>query len=161
MVTILNQVKNDEVTAICRRFDLAPENLLEILHAVQSSIGALSDGILRQIANELNVSEADIFGVVTFYHDFDRKHDSSLEVQICRGEACQAVGAEDLIRIATAQLGCELDEPCGQVALKSVFCLGNCALGPSVRIGDAISGRVSWQHLAHLVDEALEQTSGD
>lgn len=152
MVTLLNNRNDAAVSAACRLYDDAPENLLEILHEVQKQKGYLSEDALVQTANILNISHADIHGIVSFYHDFHRKPQAALDVQICRGEACQAIGAASLIEDLERRLHRTLDETDPTLTLTSVFCLGNCALGPAIRIGDDVFGRVTTERVMEKIE---------
>ena len=154
MVTLIDMVKDDVSFKICERYGNKPDALLEILHAVQASQGFLSDDALRTIANCVNISRAEIHGVVSFYHDFKRKRGGDATVQICRAEACQAMGVNDLISAAEKYYGTTIDAATDGVELKSVYCLGNCALGPAVMVDEKLYGRVTLESLAKVVAEA-------
>src|SRR5690606_29146968 len=98
------------------------------LHDVQHEFGCVDADSEKQIAQGLNLSRADVHGVVSFYHDFHAEADPRPEVQICRAEACKARGVEALIADADKAAG-------GRVKLTSVYCLGLCSAGPSARVG--------------------------
>ncbi len=112
---------------------------------------------LQHLAKELNLSRADVHGVVTFYRDF-RDAPAGAHVRVCRGEACQAVGAEALAAHARARLGVAFGETKGNTPqgtnLDQVFCLGNCALGPSVEVNGTTYGRVDAAQLDSLIARA-------
>lgn len=154
MVTLINTVKDNISFKICERYENKPDALLEILHAVQASQGFLSDDALRTIAHCVNISRAEIHGVVSFYHDFKRKRGGDVTVQICRAEACQAVGVNDLISAAEKYYGTTIDAEADGIELKAVYCLGNCALGPAVMVEEKLYGRVTLETLAKVVAEA-------
>lgn len=126
--------------------------LLPVLHAVQAEFGFVPAEAVPVIAEELNLSRADVHGVVTFYRDFRTEPPGRTVVRICRAEACQAVGAEALVAGAVDRLGTPLGSTTadGALTLDEVFCLGNCALGPSVQVGDAVYGRVDVERLVAL-----------
>ena len=124
---------------ICAAHDNRPDALLEILHEVQARDGFVSGAILVDIADILNISKADIHGVVSFYHDFKRTKPTKPCVQICRAEACQAVGGEALV--AALQSDPTIDT-------YDVYCLGNCALGPSAMVDGDLIGRASVARIA-------------
>src|ERR1700712_3245283 len=107
--------------------------LLPILHAILAEFGYIDQDVLPLVAKELNISRADVHGVVTFYEDFRQEPPGHTTVRICRAEACQSVGAESLVAQAQERLGLKLGSTAsdGSVTLEQVFCLGNCALGPS------------------------------
>jgi formate dehydrogenase subunit gamma len=143
MVTLLNTVEDKAARDICRDYVDAPDSLLEILHEVQHKHGHLTDGALRTIAQALNISRAEIHGVVSFYHDYKREAGAKLTFKICRAEACQAVGANELIAEAESAFGTKLDASAKDVVLEAAYCLGNCALGPAVLVNDNLYGLVT------------------
>lgn len=154
MVTLINTTKDNLSVEICHQYGNRSEELLEILHAVQAKAGYLSDDALRTIANCVNISRAEIHGVVSFYHDYKRKPGANVTVQICRAEACQAVGVNDLIASAEKFYGTKIDTPAKDVKLEAVYCLGNCALGPAIMVDKNLHGRVTLESLAKVVAEA-------
>jgi formate dehydrogenase subunit gamma len=133
-----------------------PGPLIEILHDVQHEFGYLPDGAVTVVADVLNLSIAEVHGVQSFYADFRTSPPADVTVAICRGEACQAVGAEALVEHATSTLGCGLGEqtPDGTVGLEQIFCFGNCALGPTATIGGRMHGRMDAAKLDALVADA-------
>jgi formate dehydrogenase subunit gamma len=122
-----------------------PGALLPILHAVQDAIGFVPADAVSLIARELNLSRAEVHGVVTFYHYFRTQRGGRHVVHLCRAEACQSVGAVALEQHAKRSLGIEFHGTSadGAVTLEPVYCLGNCALGPAVMIDEELQGRVS------------------
>ncbi|MFD3930898.1 NAD(P)H-dependent oxidoreductase subunit E [Streptomyces sp. NPDC058614] len=118
--------------------------LLPVLHAVQAELGHVPQEAIPVLADEFNLSRADVHGVVTFYHDFRREPAGRTTVRICRAEACQALGANSLVGYAR-EAGLSLGETTadGAVTVEQVFCLGNCALGPAVEVNGRLHGRVS------------------
>lgn len=150
MVTLLNTVEDKFARQVCRDHGDQIDELLEILHVVQHKKGYLTDGALRTIAYALNISRAEIHGVVSFYHDYKREKQADQTIKICRAEACQAVGAEALIANAEKAFGTKLDGPAKNVGLEATYCLGNCALGPAVMIDNALYGRVDIKRLKNL-----------
>ncbi len=119
-----------------RRADRGP--LLPILHDVLEHHGYIADDDIPVIAEVLNLSRADVHGVVTFYPDFRRTPPPAVRVALCRGEACQSVGAEELYAAASSAGSGDSD-----VEVGAVFCLGNCALGPSGVIDGQLRGRLT------------------
>jgi formate dehydrogenase subunit gamma len=144
MATLINRTAPDlPALEICQRHGNRPELLIEVLHDVQGKSGRVSDGAISTIANALNLSRAEVLGVVTFYDDFRRENSRGLEVRICHAEACQAGGADDLIAWAQDHLVTQHN-----IELGHVYCLGNCALGPSALVGGTLLGRLSATKLA-------------
>ena len=121
--------------------------LLPILHDVQHELGCVDAAAEAQIAKALNLSRADVHGVVSFYHDFKPKADPRPEVQICRAEACKARGVEALIPAAEKAAG-------ERVKLSTVYCLGLCSAGPSARVGDRLHARLDAAGLAKVIENA-------
>ncbi|MEQ8389340.1 MAG: NAD(P)H-dependent oxidoreductase subunit E [Alphaproteobacteria bacterium] len=111
--------------------------LLPVLHAVQAAFGYIDDGAVPVIAETLNLTRADVHGVISFYHDFRRRPAPARQVQICRAEACQSMGATRLFDEVTA--ACAGDE---DIEVREVFCLGNCALSPAALIDGTLYGRL-------------------
>lgn len=128
--------------------------LLEVLRDVQAELGWIDPAAVPLIAEALNLSRAEVHGVITFYKDLRRSPPARTTVQVCRAEACQANGAEALVAHAEHHLGLAVGEQTadGGVALDEVFCLGLCGLGPSVRIGDRVVARVDAERFDALLD---------
>jgi formate dehydrogenase subunit gamma len=146
----------DEVRAreICARHRNKPERLIEILHDVQHDLGAVPSHLVPVVAESLNLSRAEVHGVVTFYHDFRNEPAGKHVVKICRAESCQAMGGNMLGPRAEYTLGCRWGETTsdGRITLEAVYCLGNCALSPAVMVDDHLYGRVD----ARRFDEIIE-----
>ncbi|MFA7586232.1 MAG: NAD(P)H-dependent oxidoreductase subunit E [Novosphingobium sp.] len=121
--------------------------LLPILHDVQAAFGCIDGEAEAAIARALNLSRAEVHGVVSFYHDFTAHADPRPVVQLCRAEACQARGVEALVGAAQAAAGV-------RVVLKTVYCLGMCSVGPAARLGDAVHARLDEARLVALVEGA-------
>jgi formate dehydrogenase subunit gamma len=133
--------------------------LLPILHAVQEALGCVPPEAIPVLAEELNLSRADVHGVVSFYHDFRSTPAGRTTVRICRGEACQAVGAQRLVNHLQQSRGTALGDtsPDGSVTVEQVFCLGNCALGPAAQVNGRLQGRLDEARLSAILDEAVVQ----
>ena len=127
--------------------------LLPVLHALQETFGYVDPRAVPLVASVLNLSRADVYGVVTFYSDLRSTLPGRVRVQVCRGEACQSVGAHALAGHATRSLGVDFGATAadGSVTLDEVFCLGNCALGPTVTVNGRLHGRVNAGELDRLV----------
>jgi formate dehydrogenase subunit gamma len=138
-----------------------PGPLIEILHDVQHEFGYLPPSTTHVVADVLNLSIAEVHGVQSFYTDFRTDPPAEVTVAICRGEACQAMGAEALVEHATASLGCGVGEQTsdGAVGIEQIFCFGNCALGPTASVAGRLHGRVDAPTLDSLVAEALDGSS--
>ena len=121
--------------------------LLPILHDVQAELGCVDAESEALIAQGLNLSRADVHGVVTFYHDFHDHADARPEVQICRAEACKARGVEALIVSAEKAAG-------DRVKLTTVYCLGLCSAGPAARNGDTLHARLDGKGLNTVIENA-------
>ena len=129
--------------------------LLPILHAVQHEFGHIPDAAVPRIADRLNISKAEVHGVVSFYHDFRTEPAGRHVVKLCRAEACQAMGAEALVARAEDRLGVAMHQTTrdGAVTLEPVYCLGLCACGPAAMVDGRIVGRLDAARLDALIDE--------
>ncbi|MCB2083739.1 MAG: NAD(P)H-dependent oxidoreductase subunit E [Sphingomonadaceae bacterium] len=121
--------------------------LLPILHDIQAEFGFIDNAMQGQVAQALNLSRAEVHGVVSFYHDFRTSADLRPEVQVCGAEACQARGAGALMGVAQDAAG-------ERVRIRTVYCLGLCSVGPAARIGDRLHARLDKAILARLVEDA-------
>ncbi len=145
-------------TEIIQEFSAAPEMLLQILHAFITRFSYLSDEAIRQIALELNLSRADVHGVVSYYHDFRTTPPGRHVVKICQSESCQAMGSRELTSQAEAKLGIKIRETTadGKITLEPIYCLGNCACSPAIMIDERVYGRVD----ANKFDDLIEKCGG-
>jgi|SRR5680860_590316 formate dehydrogenase subunit gamma len=132
-----------------------PGALLPILHAIQGRIGYVPEGAVPIIAEMLQQTRADIHGVISFYHHFRTRQSGSNVLEVCRAEACQARGGRALERYVQEKLGVGYHETTAdnEFTLEPVYCLGNCACGPSIRVNDEIIGRVTPQKFDQLADK--------
>ena len=121
--------------------------LLPILHEVQEEFGCVDAEAEALIAHALNLSRADVHGVVSFYHDFTPAADPRPVVQICRAESCKARGVEGLMDEAKSAAG-------DRVKLATVYCLGLCATGPNARVGDRLHSRLDADGLTKIIENA-------
>ena len=133
--------------------------LLPILHAVQGALGYVPAEAIPVLADELNLSRADVHGVVSFYHDFRSEPAGRATVRVCRAEACQAVGAERLVAHLRDRYGVSLGETSrdGSLTTEQVFCLGNCALGPAAQVNGRLHGRLDEVRLSLILEKAISQ----
>ena len=131
-----------------------PGALLPILHAIQDRIGYIPEAAVPIIAEELQQTRADIHGVISFYHHFRNQPAGSHIVQVCRAEACQAQGGRALERHIQEALGVGYHHTTAdyEFTLEPVYCLGNCACGPSISIDNAVYGRMSPEKFDQLAD---------
>jgi formate dehydrogenase subunit gamma len=149
----LSPAERTAVEGACARWADKPGNLIPILHAVQDALGFVPEDSIALIARELNLSRAEVHGVVTFYHYFRTQRGGRHVVHVCRAEACQALGAVALEGHVKRSLGVDFHGTTadGAVTLEPVYCLGNCALGPSIMIDTDLEGRVSPQRFDDLM----------
>ncbi|AJP56918.1 formate dehydrogenase subunit gamma [Pandoraea vervacti] len=130
--------------------------LLPILHDVQDAFGYVPPDAVSVIANALNLSRAEVHGVITFYHHFRTSPPPRHVVQICRAEACQSMGADALVAHAERVLSCTMHGHSGDVALEPVYCLGQCATSPAITIDDKLHARVTPEKFDRLVARAKD-----
>jgi len=130
-----------------------PGALLPILHAVQERFGCIEDAAVPVIAEALNLSRAEVHGVITFYHDFRRAPAGSHVLKLCRAEACQSMGCEELAETLRRRHGIAFGEtsPDGTLTLEAVYCLGNCALAPAAVLDGRVHGRLDAAKFATLL----------
>lgn len=129
---------------IIANFGAEPRMLVQILQAFVERYTYVDKEAIRQIADELNLSRAEVHGVISFYHDFRTEPAGRTIVKICQAEACQAMGSRQLTEHVESKLGLSLHQTAddGSVTLEPVYCLGNCACSPAVMIDDQVHGRV-------------------
>lgn len=127
--------------------------LMPILHGLQAEFGYVGPEMVPILARELNISRADVHGVISFYTDFRAEPAGRTHVKLCRAEACQSVGAEQLAEHVQQVFGVKLGQttPDGSVTIEQVFCLGNCALGPAAQINGRMHGKLDESRLDALI----------
>jgi len=127
--------------------------LLPVLHSIQDSLGHIPHDAVPMIARTMNLSRAEIHGVMGFYHDFRNEPAGEHTIHLCRAEACQAMGSRELEIHARESLGIGFGETTedGRFTLEPVYCLGNCACTPSIRINDDIHARVTIEKFDELI----------
>jgi formate dehydrogenase subunit gamma len=144
--TLINTLTRDLdiAKAIAQKYGNRPDALLEILHDLQHEIGCVPEATLPVLASALNLSRAEVHGVVTFYHDFRRTPAGRHVVKVCRAESCQSMKGNELAEHAQKTLKVKFGEttPDGQVTLEAVYCLGLCAMSPAIMIDEQPKGRV-------------------
>jgi formate dehydrogenase subunit gamma len=151
----LSAAERSAVQEACARLKGLPGALLPILHAVQEALRFVPKDSIPLIALELNLSIAEVHGVVSFYHYFRQQKPGRHVLHLCRAEACQARGAQALEAHAKATLKIDFHGTTtdGAISLEPVYCLGNCALGPSLMIDEQLNGRVTAQRFDALVTQ--------
>ena len=132
--------------------------LLPVLHAIQDRLGYVPREAVAVVADVLNLSRADVHGVISFYHDFRTVPPGRHVVRLCQAEACQSVGSEALARHARARLRVDFHETSadGAFTLEPVYCLGGCACSPTMMLDGRLYGRVTPERFDRLV-AALER----
>ena len=130
-----------------------PGPLLEVLHAIQAALGFVPAAAVPVVAEGLNLSRAEVHGVVSFYHHFRHSRPGTHTVSLCQAEACQSMGSEALAAHARQRLGINFHEttPDGRFSLEPIYCLGNCACSPAVMIDGRLYGRVTAQRFDELI----------
>jgi len=148
---------NSKILEIITNLKDMPGALLPILHGIQDELGYIPVDTVPVIADALNLSRAEVHGVISFYHYFRDTPPGKNTIHLCRAESCQAMGAKALEEHAKAKLGIDFHEttPDGGFSLEPVYCLGLCACSPSMQIGDNVYGRVSTE----LFDSEIEALS--
>jgi formate dehydrogenase subunit gamma len=128
--------------------------LLPVLHSIQDKLGHIPKQAVPMIAQAMSLSRAEVHGVMSFYHDFRGEPAGKHIIHLCRAEACQAMGSRELEQHVMDRLGIGYGETTadGLVSLEPVYCLGNCACTPSIRVNDDIHARVTAQKFDELID---------
>lgn len=147
-------VDEGRILAIVGRHRHRDGPLLEILHEVQAAFGCVPAAAVPVIARALNLSRAEVHGVVTFYHHFRSAPPGRRVLRLCRAESCQAAGSRELERHAQRRLGIGFGEttPDGSVTLEAVYCLGLCACSPAAMLDQEVHGRLTPDRLDALLD---------
>ena len=156
----LTSAQRTAVLDACARLKALPGALLPILHAVQEALRFVPKDAVPLIARELNLSVAEVHGVVSFYHYFLQERPGRQVVHLCRAEACQALGSVALEAHVKATLGVDYQGTTrdGAITLEPVYCLGNCALGPSMMIDEKLHGRITPERFDALMTQSRERT---
>jgi len=144
----------DRALSRIRELENVPGALLPILHALQEEFGYIDPEAIPLVAEVLNISKAEVHGVLSFYHDFKQSPPGRHVLRICRAEACQSMGCESLVSHVEKHLGVKMGETTADrsFTLEPVYCLGLCALSPSAMLDGKPYGRVSPQVADFLVD---------
>lgn len=157
-MTTTDHFSTEDFRTLCGDLLAQPGALLPILHRVQGALGFVPPSLLPTIAKELNLSRAEVHGVVSFYHDFRDQKPGKHVVKVCQAEACQAMGAERLTAHVKSMLCVDLHgtDTKGDFTLEPTYCLGNCALSPAIMIDGVLYGRVTPARFEQLVRELTE-----
>lgn len=135
----------DELGNILARHQGREGALLPILNDVQAAFGCVTDDAMRTIANALNLSRAEVYGVVSFYHDYRRTPAPHPVIKLCRAEACQARGVDALL-LATEH------QAAGRVEIEPTYCLGLCSVGPAAMAGSDVYARLDSASFSALIE---------
>jgi formate dehydrogenase subunit gamma len=149
---------HEQVASIIATQQNRPGALLPILHDIQDALGFIPPESVAQIASALNITRAEVHGVITFYHHFRTTPPARHTIQICCAEACQSMGAERLVQHAEQRLA-GLKQ--GEYALQPVYCLGLCAISPAVMIGEELHARVTPEKFDALIKKIGLKNIGD
>lgn len=145
----------DIATAIIDGLKSKPGALIPMLHALQAKFGYVDPAAVPILASTLNLSRAEVHGVITFYHDFRQHPGGRHTIKICRAEACQSMGADALIEHVKAHLGVDFHGTTsdGAFTLEAAYCLGNCACSPAMLIADELYGRLDEKRFDSIIQE--------
>ncbi|WP_439182459.1 NADH-quinone oxidoreductase subunit NuoE family protein [Carboxylicivirga taeanensis] len=151
----LPAAKVDELKEVCKRFDNDGGELINVLHAAQEMFGYLPAEVQELVANELNVSVAHVYGVVTFYSFFSMIPKGEHPISICMGTACYVRGAEKVLDEFKRHLSVKVGEttPDGKFSISCLRCVGACGLAPVVTVGEKVYGRVSAEDVKGILEE--------
>lgn len=153
------QAYDSEIASrIIAGFDARPDMLVQVLVAFVERFGWISEDAVRQLAAELNLSRAEVHGVVSYYHDFRTSPPGRHVVKICQAESCQAMGSRQLSAHMVKTLGLAMHSSTEEFTLEPVYCLGNCACSPAIMVDGKSYGRVTAERFDDIV--AALQESG-
>ncbi|MDP8997863.1 MAG: NAD(P)H-dependent oxidoreductase subunit E [Pseudomonadota bacterium] len=155
--SIPNGTVTFDVEEICLTYGNRPDALIEILYDIQTKFGHVPESTLPVIAEALNLSRAEVYGVVTFYHDFHLKPKGKHVIKICRAEACQSAGGFEVIAALEKVLNIKLGETTkdGRITLEAVYCLGLCPMGPAALIDERPRAAIKAHKVEALVKELV------
>jgi formate dehydrogenase subunit gamma len=149
----LSSADERTIRSVAARQSDVPGALLPMLHEIQRELGYVPGGAVPILADALNLSRAEVHGVVTFYHFFRTTPPGKHTLFVCRAEACQSMGARELERHVREKLAIDYHEttPDGAVTLEPIYCLGNCACAPAVMLDETVYGRVTRERLDEIL----------
>ena len=144
------------IRAIAEMGSTVPGGLLPILHEIQDRFGYVPEAAVPIVAEVLNLSRAEVHGVLSFYHLYRRTPPGKHTIYLCRAEACQAMGGRALESHVKQRLAVGYHETTadGRYSLEPIYCLGNCACSPAIMIDETVHGRVSLERFDEIVGEA-------
>ncbi|HET9034379.1 MAG TPA: formate dehydrogenase subunit gamma [Dokdonella sp.] len=156
----LDRKDAEAIKAVIAAFEPRQDFLLPILHGIQNALGFVPPASVPVIAQTLNLSRAEVHGVISFYHHFRTAPPGRHVLKLCRAEACQAMGSRAIEAHVRTRLGIGFNETSadGAVTLEPVYCLGNCACAPSLMLDDQVHGRLSVERIDRLIDGCEEST---
>ena len=148
-------IQMSSLKAIIEPFTHVEGGLMPALHAIQEEEGYISNDAISELAIAFNYSNAEVLDVLTYYDDFNLKPHGMNIVRICRAEACQSLKSKELTNDLISHFDIKLDETTSdsKITLKEVFCLGNCALGPSVMINETVIGEANKDKVVQFLEE--------
>lgn len=146
----------DAAAGLLRSLPPAERLILPALQRVQHAFGWIPDEAVDLIAADLNVSRAEVVGVLTYYHDLRQSPPPEVHVQVCVAEACQSVGSRQLVNDLESAYGVPLGERADGIEVSAVYCLGNCALGPAAMVNGRLIGRCDVDRVRDAVARAQE-----
>jgi len=154
--------ESDTVRRIVSDMKDRPGPLIEVLHSVQAALGYVPPDAVPILAEALNLSRAEVHGVVTFYHFFRETPPGRHTVHLCRAEACKSMGGDELADHAKSRLGVDFHETTkdGAITLEPVYCLGNCACSPAAMIDGRLYGRLTPERFDSLMAEQRQKAGG-
>ena len=143
------------VSSVIEKYAKVPGGLMPLLHELQATLGHIPKAQVSIIASGMGLSRAEVHGVIGFYHDFKYERGGRTTIHVCRAEACQAMGSRDLEAHVKDRLGIDFGATTadGRFSLEPVYCLGNCACSPSIRMGDDIHARVDARRFDSLLEK--------
>jgi formate dehydrogenase subunit gamma len=152
------QTTQATIQAITAALKDKPGALLPILHGVQNTLSYIPSESVPEIAKALNLSRAEVHGVISFYHYFRATPPGKYTIHLCRAESCQSMGGKQLENHVKTRLGIDFHETTedGKFTLEPVYCLGNCACSPAMQVGEEIYGRVSAVSFDAAINEMEE-----
>ncbi len=155
-------IGGDDITDLLSPLLGLPGALLPVLHAVQDRFGHVPPAVVPRIAKALNLSRAEVHGVISYYHHFRQTPGGRHILRLCRAEACQAVGADALAAHVRHSLAIDFHETSadGVLTLEPAYCLGQCAIGPALLIDDDIHARVTPDRFDRLIAQLREGAGG-